>query len=364
MQLNDTTPDSTTPSAAPAVEATPAAEPVVEALKDAAPAKVEASIDEDLAKVYRNANKPRAEDGKFAPANPDAKPSEAKVEAVVEQPGTEQPKPEAKPAVDPPRAWAADMREKWAGVPPEVQSYVAARENELHEAKSNLGRVAAEYGPVREVLGQYGDYLKSVGQPLPTFINNLMAASQALDTNPGDTIKQLARMYGVDLGQLWDPSEQPPDPKVTALERENQQLRSQREYQEQQRAVSMQTAREQEFQQLWNDFQTKTPDAKDIHDEIVIEIAAIQRAEPNLEPAAILQKAYDRAAWVNEKTRSARIKQQFETQERAKVEAAKKAAEAAQKAKGVNVAGAVRTSNGAGDLDSDLRSIWRKNAGR
>lgn len=364
MLQNDTTPDSTTPSAAPAVEATPVAEPVVEALKAAEPTKAEPSIDEDLAKVYRNANKPRAEDGKFASANPDAKLAETKAEPIAEAALTAQPKPETKPAVDPPRAWAADMREKWAHVPAEVQTYVAARENELHEAKSNLGRVSAEYGPVREVLGQYGDYLKSVGQPLPTFINNLMAASQALDTNPGDTIKQLARMYGVDLGQLWDPSEQPPDPKVTALERENQRLKAERQYTEQQRAASTQAAREQEFQKLWNDFQEKNSDARDIHDEIVVEIAAIQRAEPNLEPAAILAKAYERAAWVNEKTRSARIKAQIETQERARVEAAKKAAEAAQKAKGVNVAGAVRTSNGTGDLDSDLRSIWRKNASR
>lgn len=360
MQLNDTTEPSTTAVVAdtPAPEAAPAAVETKTEVADEGP-----SLDEDLSKAWRKANPPR-ENGKFVSPNP--KP-EAPVAAVDEKPVEAAPETEAKPeaeqaktTVEAPRAWTAEAKAKWAALPPDVQQYVSSRENELHQTKSDMGRLAAEYKPTYEVLSQHKDYIQAVGKPVPQLLNDMLAASRALDTDPGGTIKALARMYGVDLGQLWDPSEQPPDPKVTALERENARLQSMH----QQRAASEQAAREAQYNGLVEQFLTKNPDAKALTRDMAPLIQAIQLEKPTLEPTAVLQEAYERAAWANPATREARLKSQQEVAERARVEAAKKAAEAAKQAKGVRVAGAVASANGAGDLDSDLRSIWRKNVSR
>lgn len=360
MQLNDTTPDSTTAVVAdtPAPEAAPAP---VEAKTDVADEGP--SLEEDLSKAWRKANPPR-ENGKFVSRDP--KP-EAVVPEIEGKPGEDAPPAEAKPeteqpktAVEAPRAWTAEAKAKWAALPPDVQSYVSTRENELHQIKSDMGRLSAEYTPTYEVLNQHQDYIKAVGKPVPQLLNDMLAASQALDRDPGGTIKALAKMYGVDLGQLWDPSEQPPDPKVTALERENARLQSMH----QQRAAQEQAARESQYNGLVEEFLSKNPDAKALIRDMAPLIQAIQLEKPTLEPTAVLQEAYDRAAWANPATREARLKSQQEVAERARVEAAKKAADAAKQAKGVRVAGAVASANGAGDLDSDLRSIWRKHVSR
>lgn len=360
MQPNDTTPDSTTAVVAdtPAPEAAPAPVETKAEVSDEGP-----SLDEDLSKAWRKANPPR-ENGKFVSPNP--KPEEH-VAAIDDKPAEAAPEAEAKPegeqpttAVEAPRAWTAEAKAKWAALPPDVQSYVSTRENELHQLKSDMGRISAEYKPTHEVLSQHQDYIKAVGKPVPQLLNDMLAASRALDTDPGGTIKALARMYGVDLGQLWDPSEQPPDPKVTALERENARLQSMHH----QRAAQEQAARESQYNGLVEEFLTTNPDAKELTRDMAPLIQVIQQEQPTWEPSAVLREAYDRAVWANPKTRDARLKSQAEVAERARVEAAKKAADAAKQAKGVRVAGAVASANGAGDLDSDLRSIWRKHVSR
>ena len=358
MQPNDTTPDFTTaaPSEAPAPEPTSApAEPAAEAAAN------EPSLEEDLAKAYRKANQSRDEGGRFASREPKAEEPAAEAPlAATDAPKTDEKPVETAPAAEAPRAWSAEAKAKWASLPPDVQSYLTTRETELHQAKSDLGRISAELRPTYEVLNSHRDYIQGVGKPAPQLINELLSASAALDRDPGGTIKALARMYGVDLGQLWDPSEQPPDPRVAALERENQQLRNTHH----QRAASDQAAREAQYTSIVDEFISKNPDAKALTRDMAPLIQTIQAEQPTLEPSEVLKVAYERAAWANPTTREARLKAQAEVAERARVEAAKKAAEAAKQAKGVRVAGAVASANGAGDLDSDLRSIWRKNVSR
>lgn len=359
MQQNDTTLDSTTPAVVdtPVIDEAPAPVETKAELADEGP-----SLEEDLAKAWRKANQPR-ENGRFASRDP--KP-EAPAETVDAAPVEEAPKeaaPEteqAKTATEAPRAWTAEAKAKWASLPPDVQSYVSGRENELHQIKSDMGRLSAEYKPTYEVLSAHKDYIQAVGKPVPQLLNDMLSASAALDRDPGGTIKALAKMYGVDLGQLWDPSEQPPDPRVTALERENAQLRNSH----QSRAAQEQAAREAQYNGLVTEFLSQNPDAAALIRDMAPLIQTIQLEQPNLEPTAVLKEAYERAAWANPKTRESRLKSQEQVAERARVEAAKKAAEAAKQAKGVRVAGAVASANGAGDLDSDLRSIWRKNASR
>jgi len=114
----------------PAMEET-APEPI------AAPATVETakpSIRDTLESVLAKAEE-RGDDGRFkakdtaqdtAPETPD-------------QPETQkaaEPQPEA---IEPPSSWSAEVKAKWATLPPDVQRYVLDRESQTHKAITEKG---------------------------------------------------------------------------------------------------------------------------------------------------------------------------------------------------------------------------------
>ena len=357
-----------TQGGAPApVDTTPA--PVADAPAPA-PAESEsqaAEIDDSLAKIWAKNNPARADDGKFASRETPVKQDEAP--AVEGEPAPDAPaveaKPEPAPVVDAPRAWTAEQKALWAKIPPEAQPVIAQREAELHEIKTAAGRMAAEIKPVRDAFQQHADYLNQIGQRPEQWLNNALALSRQLDAgNAPQVIKHLADRYGVDLGQIYDPLAPPPDQRVLELERKLEALEYQRQSDLQGRAASQEAAQLSEFDRIANEFKTANPDATEIEDDIVAEINAIRQQQPNLDPAALLKQAYERAAWANEKTRSKRLEAQVaervKAQEEARVSAAKEAAAKARSAASVNVAGSAAPSDDGGDLDTLLRSVYRK----
>lgn len=268
------------------------------------------------------------------------------------------------PAVEPPRAWSAEQKALWAKIPPEAQPIIAARENELHEIKTAAGRLTAEYKPIRDTIGQHADYFGQIGKQPAQWLNDALHVSRMLDTGQApQVIKQLADQYGVDLGQLYDPLAPPPNQELVELRREIASLKAARQNETQTAAASKEAAAVEQFQRVVDEFKTKHPDASEIEDEIAAEITAIRAIEPNLDHAALLAKAYERAAWANPKTRDARIKAELastlKAQEEARVSAAKEAAARAKAAASVNVSGSP-SSPSDGDIDTDLRAIWRK----
>lgn len=385
MLLNDTTPSSTTPaSVAASPEPAPAA-PVDNAAPDKSTDTTTddgASFHADLAKAYRRASGQRDRDGSGRFASRDPKPDgieppkeaakePASVDGEGQPPKADDKAPdqpaEAKPktpAVEPPRAWNADAKAKWAAVPPELQQVISQRETELHEIKSQYGRVNAEAGAFKQAYEPFNQYLQAVGMNPPQFMKEALTTSYMLDTKPEMTIKHLAKTYGVDLLKLVDMSEPAPNPQVAALERENHMLKQRQAAEEQQRAAYQKAAREQQYLGIVESFLSTKPEAAKVQRELFEEIAAINAANPNKGAEEVLDLALERALWLNPETRAARIKQESETAERARVEAAKKAADAARQARGVNVNGAVISGAQSGDLETDLRSIWRKAANR
>lgn len=343
------------------------------------PEAAEAALDKDLRNVWRNANKERDEAGKFASKEPKKaeppapaldKPADDKTAKDAKPADLAAEKPAQATAVEPPRSWTAEQKAKWAAIPADVQPLIAEREAELHEVKSDAGRMAAQLKPLAQVFGDHKEYLgsalKATNKSLPEFINDAIAASAMLDRNPAEGLKAIAKMYGVDLGALYDPLAQPPDPTVTALQNEVAQLRNRLVQEDQQRAAyaeNQQAARKQEFNTIAAEFMAAHPDAKGMEPDIIAEISAIQSYEPTLDPKATLKKAFERAQWANEKTRSQRLKAEIEAANKQSAEAAKAASLTAQRAASVNVRGSARSGE-AEDLEADLRGIWRKNATR
>lgn len=388
MSLEDT---SVAPEAAPAT--TPSA-PTPEANAPAPAAKepeyktdaeAESALDDELAKVWAKNNAPdepdkperaRDEQGKFvgkepkegidpAKAEKSAEPKDKAPEKAADKPEATQPKP----AIEAPRAWAADMKAKWASVPADMHKYIADREQELHEAKSQFGRLESIAKPVQGLLAKHEAYLREMapGKPL-AFIDSVLEGSMMLDRNPAQAIKHFAKLYGVDLGQLWDPTEQPPDPQVTALQRQVTQYQRQIEAMQEERAATThqsEAARQQQYESVVDEFFASNRDAQAISKELTAAVAALKAEHPAMDPRELLQKAYEEARWLNPSTRKALVDAEMAAAEKTRADAAREAATKARNAQSVNVRGEPqRHDHDSDDEDERLSAIWRKHQAR
>lgn len=393
----------------PATDTKPAAEsaPPVEYRNEA---EADAALTATLREKYRELTAPEApeaptrerdEAGRFVGKEPAAKPAEpaksgetGKDEpAKAAKTGTEPAKPAepGKPAADAPRSWAADMKAKWAAVPDDVKPYVAARETELHEAKSQIGRLEGIARPMQSLMAKHADYLKSAAADRPLdFVDSILTAAHKLDTNPDAAfaelaanmaprfkdreafVKSIARNLGVDLGRVYDPLEAPPDPRVLQLEQENRQWREYHERQERQRAAEAQqaeAAREEEKMSYVQKFMASKPDvfSSDAETERVwLEmspiVAAIRARNPQLGVDAVLSEAwtaYERTLPASfEKLVAAEADKKLKEREAAAAEAAAKA----RAANSVNVRSApnARESDSDDDETQRLRAVFRR----
>lgn len=374
-----------TPSAATPEDKSPA--PAAKEPEFKSEADAEAALDDELAKVWAKNNEPDEPEKEAQPRDPKtqrfvgkepkdgidpakaekpAEPKDKAPEKAADKPAETQP---PKPTIEAPRAWAQDMKAKWANVPADLHKYIADREQEHHETRSHVGRMEAALKPVQSILTKHEAYLKEVapGKPL-AFIDSVLEGAMALDRNPEAAIKHFAKLYGVDLGRLWDPAEQPPDPQVTALQRENAQLRRHFDAMQDERAAGAQhaqAARLVQYESVISEFVKDNPEVEAVKAEMPAAITALIAENPAMEPKALLAKAYEQARWLNPSTRKSLLDAEMAAAEKTRATAAREAADKARNARSVNVKGEPQRH----DLDSDdederLDAIWRKHQAR
>lgn len=339
-------------------------------------ARDDKALDEDLRKAYRNANKPRGEDGKFAPK--DGKPAEDKPAKLPEtvklpdDPKAEKPaeiKPEpAKVAVPPPQSWKAEVREKWGTLPPEVQTYIAEREQAAHQRISELGQKAQAAEQLDAVWQQHEYRLQGVSKP--QYVNNLLAADQALRNDPVGFIKLVAQHNNIDLNSMVSDPYAVADPQSAQVQATLQAANARIEQLERQlgdvgqrvigRETAERAAREQEYNSMVEEFSAGKDDWATLLPDVTATAAALLQANPNRPPKEILQDAYERAQWGNPTTRKALMERQAKEAQAKQLEEAKAAADRAKRAGSINVRNAPPAMNGKASLDDDLRAVWRR----
>jgi hypothetical protein len=131
----------------------------------------------------------------------------------------------AKPVIEAPQSLPADVKAKWDTFPPEAQQWLANREKEIHQKFTTDGERLKSLSGYEEVLAPFQERLKQVGAPATEYIRRLAEADKLLASDPTRGILEVARMYGINLGQLQHPGAQP-DPN-SALSREISDLKSQ-----------------------------------------------------------------------------------------------------------------------------------------
>lgn len=309
----------------------------------------EASEPEETAE--EKAERLRDEKGRFAP----------KQETPEPEP-TEPVEPEAQPVTVPPELQKLGLRkdeaEAFAKSSPEVQAAFIRRSEEMHRGFEQF-RGKAQFGEAMErVIAPYMPVIQQAGVTPDQAVAHLLRAETALRTGTPEQkqqyFAQLARDYGVDLGQTAEfAANQPQVPQeVYAMQQELQQMRAFVQQQNQ--------AREwQEREQLNSDIARFASDPAHTHfEEVRSEMAGLLQA--GLAPD--LKSAYEMAIYANPAVRTKLLaEQQAKAEEARRAEATQKAREA-KAAAAVNVTrkGALPAAKAIGSMDDTIRETAQR----
>lgn len=175
----------------------------------------------------------RDDQGRFAPK------LDTKPEVTQSQPsGTEPAK-----TILPPRSWTAQAKAKFAALDPDVQQEVLRREKEIDDGQALWATKGEEYNRYKALYAPIQDRLTLSGIDQFAYTQALIKADELLRSNPQEGMRQLAQLYGFQMGGQQQPQQfqAPTDPAMQALQAQVQQLT--------QHVTSQTQAREQAEQQ-------------------------------------------------------------------------------------------------------------------
>ena len=340
--------------------------PVVDAPSPAPVETKETSIDDTLLAAYRNSTRERDNNGRF------------KGNGATEQPATDttvsQDQPPvaatetATPSIQAPQSWSAEVKDKWATLPPDLQAFIAKRESESHSAITRQGEQIAQYEPLGRVIDQYRGSFERDGVTPSEGIHRLLEADQRINQDPRGGIKWLCDAFGIDPHELTDgqsygdasPETAALLQKITGLEQQVHQLSTR----DQSRAASEQQAQLTATMSEIDAFAKDKPDWSELENDVFSEVLGIKatieaRITAPMSPNQILQKAYERAQRNNPAVWAKKQEAERKAEETKRIEEAKKRADQARAASQLNVRGQTANGTAAGSMDDTLKSAYR-----
>ncbi|HEY6093433.1 MAG TPA: hypothetical protein VIU93_00635 [Gallionellaceae bacterium] len=164
----------------------------------------------------------RDERGRFARKEEEAAKAEQAASGLEPQPQVETPRRES------PKSWKKELAEKyWNNIDPELQEEILRREEAVSQGFERYKGDSQYASELRSVLEPYGEYFNQLGVTPTHALSHLMNTEYRLrNGSPYEKTQmfhELARSYGVDLGQV---AQQPHDPSFQLMNR-LQQLESQ-----------------------------------------------------------------------------------------------------------------------------------------
>lgn len=319
------------PASAP-VEA-PASQPAAEP----APLK---SFDESLKSISEAAwdkHHPPRENGRFAPRNPsEAAPEQAAPESTKtpDQPEKAATEQAPTPAIDAPQSWSAEMKAKFASLPPDIQTYVAERDRDVAAQISRMGNQIKAHEPVRAILEQHRDYFQRIGREPADAFRQFVNASRHLDQDAPAAIRTLAQMYRVDLKALAEGQSQQ-QPAAPAVDPRLEARLRRMELETANRTKAETASREKSIVETIERFagDKSHPYFADLQDEIAAQLHGI---DPELPAEKRLEMAYDKARWAHPTIRERILSDQRKADEDKRKADAEKAAKEAKRQGQIN----------------------------
>ena len=267
------------------------------------------------------------------PADPVADPAADPADTFADPADTEDTEDTADPAADlvasdVPKTWPKEMHEHWAKTPPEVQEYWQTREKQMLDGLAEY-KGSSEFGrSLKDVIAPFEAMIQSYGLDAPTAVKNLMQANHTLTSGSMESRQSAYKQLGEQLGLTQttaDPNAVTPNPEVTALQNDINQLKSTLSQRDQE---TLNVKREQAATEISNFASDPShPYFDEVSDDILLLINS----------GASLEDAYEKAVWGNPTTRQKELDRvQAETAEKKRTDDIAKAT-AAKAAKSVNV---------------------------
>lgn len=292
----------------------------------AAPETTETTPETPEAKAQRE----RDEKGRFT-----KKPETAETTAAPEAPAVEQPQTTEAVEIPPEKQreyQSLGLRNEEVALfdkaPPELQNILKRRVEGLRELFTRNEQDIRFSQSMKQTLQPYEATFRSIGVDAPTAVQYLLNADHKLrygsPVEKLQSVMQIAQSYGVDLTQVQQAAEnQPrPDPMVNALQQRINMLESR--YIQQSQAAEKDDERRRT--EAVDQFFAAHPEAQQLQDEIVYQIAAVKQADPSLPHSEVLNRAYDKAQWASPTFRETLLaKQRAEAEKKAREDAAAKA---------------------------------------
>lgn len=329
----------------------PAAEPTeaTETTDEAAP-----SIDDELRAIYAKNNRERGPDGRFAAKDSDQSPTDGDG------------KPQEPAAIPVPVSWSAEVKEKWASLPSDVQALVAKREQEASAKISQQGQQLKSYEPFNQVLEQARATFGRYGIDEGTGFAQLLQANEYLERDARSAIRDLAKAYGVE-DVLSNGRAAPQNAIEASLRAELAEVR--RHLQEtsnrvtgRERAEQMREAASLETQIAA--FAKDKTDFAELEDEIEQEIIVLKQRSPDLPATELLAKAYERAKWANPDARAKALEAEEKAKEAKRLEEAKKRSHDAKRIAPLGVKSSTANSSAPRSMEDTMREVYRRAASR
>ena len=129
--------------------------------------------------------------------------------------------------IQPPAAWSAEAKAKWANVPADVQKIIAEREAEVHKGFTRLDEDRTLGKSMRDTLTPYMATINALGATPQQAVQSLLNADHVLRNGNAQQktqlFSQLAQQFGVDLSAVVQGAPRP-DATVAALQQRVDQL--------------------------------------------------------------------------------------------------------------------------------------------
>jgi hypothetical protein len=234
--------------------------------------------------------------------------------------------------VAPPEGWPSDANLAWDRLPKAAQDALRA---DLDAGRITVGKPAmgnAAPDPVREVVKAYETEISRRGMAPEQAVKVLFEAQRALDENPVEALRQLARSYGVDPANLAPATNalaplQSADPVLGQLQQEVATLRG---YLTQQQRIQHDATMAEQHRIISDFASTKAADGAAAYphfEQVRVTMGNLLQAGE----AKSLKDAYDMAVWARPDLRERILADQRKAEDAKREAEARKAAEDAKK---------------------------------
>lgn len=327
------------------------------------PDDISAEIREAFKEVAEKSDVEAAPKEKVAEAaTTDDKTTDKTIDKSTKEASTTADAPEEIKVAAPPKSWGGlgikdSLKEKWSGLDPEIQNQIIKRESEVDKGFTRMDEERNFGKAMKEIVSPYLALINSEGgtpqKAFQEYLNAAFIMRQGTPEQKANVLRQAARQYGVDLGQVSSPARNV-DPTIEAI---NQRLDRVTMTIEQQGQLKQQ----QEDAYNQNLIETFRNDPKNVHFEEVRDDMSLLLKSGR---ASDLQDAYDKAVYMNPQTRSAvmqanaaDINGQRVAEKQAKAATAKKAAVSVRGGAGTAAPAVTAPSNGT--VEDDVRAAFR-----